>query len=245
MALAELTGELREGLLALAVGTGLQVMAALMEEDVTARCGRRGRHDPERTATRHGHERGSVSLGGRRVPVQRPRMRAVDGSGELAVPSYELFSLDRGPGSDGAGADAGRAVDPALPGRARAGWHADRAVGEVDIEVRGVAAVRRGDRDRAGRAARRGSVRAGSGGADGRRGALRRALLRGRARDRHRRDQAPVVAGGGLDGEHHAGHRPDRRAARAGPGRDPPDPGRCSTGRRRCAARCSTCSTGR
>jgi transposase-like protein len=33
-----------------------------------------------------------VTLGGRRVPVQRPRVRAVDGSGELPVPAYELFS---------------------------------------------------------------------------------------------------------------------------------------------------------
>ena len=33
-----------------------------------------------------------MTLGGRRVPVERPRMRAADGSGELAVPSYELFS---------------------------------------------------------------------------------------------------------------------------------------------------------
>ena len=39
VALAELTGELREGLLALAVGAGLQVLAALMEADVTAPCG--------------------------------------------------------------------------------------------------------------------------------------------------------------------------------------------------------------
>jgi putative transposase len=92
VALAELAGELREGLLALAVGTGLQVMTAIMEEDVTATCGPKGRHDAERVAVWHGHERGSVSLGGRRVPVQRPRMRAVDGSGELPLPSYELFS---------------------------------------------------------------------------------------------------------------------------------------------------------
>ncbi len=92
VALAELTGELREGLLALAVGAGLQVMAALMEEDVTAACGPRGTHDPQRTATRHGHGTGSVTLGGRRVPVERPRMRATDGSGERPVPSYELFS---------------------------------------------------------------------------------------------------------------------------------------------------------
>jgi putative transposase len=67
-------------------------MAALMEEDVTAACGPKGRHDPERTAVRHGHGAGSVSLGGRRVPVTRPRMRAVDGSGELPVASYEQFS---------------------------------------------------------------------------------------------------------------------------------------------------------
>jgi putative transposase len=37
-------------------------------------------------------EKGLVTLGGRRVPVARPRMRAVDGSGELPVPSYELFT---------------------------------------------------------------------------------------------------------------------------------------------------------
>jgi putative transposase len=90
--LAELAGEVREGLLALAVGAGLQVMAAMMEADVTAVCGPKGRHDADRSATRHGHGAGSVSLGGRRVPVRRPRMRATDGSGELGVASYELFS---------------------------------------------------------------------------------------------------------------------------------------------------------
>jgi putative transposase len=92
VALAELAGEMREGLLALAVGTGLQVMAAIMEEDVTAVCGPRGKHDRDRAAVRHGHGGGSVTLGGRRVPVERPRMRATDGSGEVAVPAYELFS---------------------------------------------------------------------------------------------------------------------------------------------------------
>jgi transposase-like protein len=92
VALDELAGELREGLLAFAVGTGLQVMAALMDEDVIAVCGPKGRHDADRVGVRHGHERGSVSLGGRRIRVERPRMRAADGSGELPVASYELFS---------------------------------------------------------------------------------------------------------------------------------------------------------
>lgn len=88
----EIAADMREGLLALAVGAGLQVMAQLMEADVTAACGPRGRHDPDRVATRHGTERGSVTLGGRRVPVARPRVRAVDGSGEVPVPAYELFN---------------------------------------------------------------------------------------------------------------------------------------------------------
>ena len=33
-----------------------------------------------------------MTLGGRRVPVRRPRVRAVDGSGEVAVGSYEMFN---------------------------------------------------------------------------------------------------------------------------------------------------------
>src|SRR3954468_15917443 len=82
VAMAEIVDSMREGLLALAVGTGLQVMQALMEADVTTLAGPKGRHDPGRTAVRHGHERGSVTLGGRRVPVTRPRVRAADGSEE-------------------------------------------------------------------------------------------------------------------------------------------------------------------
>jgi putative transposase len=70
----------------------LQVMSAIMEADVTTLAGVKAKHDSDRVAVRHGHERGSVTLGGRRVPVERPRVRAVDGSGELPVPSYELFS---------------------------------------------------------------------------------------------------------------------------------------------------------
>jgi transposase-like protein len=92
VAMAEIAENMQEGLLALAVGAGLQVMQALMEADVTELAGPKGRHDGARTAVRHGRERGSVTLGGRRVPVTRPRVRAADGSGELPVASYELFT---------------------------------------------------------------------------------------------------------------------------------------------------------
>jgi transposase-like protein len=90
--LAELAGSLREGLLALAVGAGFQVLDAIIDESVTALAGPKGRHDPNRTAVRHGSEAGSVTLGGRTVPVRRPRVRTADRAAELAVPAYELFS---------------------------------------------------------------------------------------------------------------------------------------------------------
>ena len=92
VAMGEIAENMREGLLALAVGADLQVMQALMEADVTELAGPKGRHDEARTAVRHGRERGSVTLGGRRVPVTRPRVRAADGSGELPIASYELFA---------------------------------------------------------------------------------------------------------------------------------------------------------
>ncbi len=92
VAMAEIAENMQEGLLALAVGAGLQVMQTLMEADVTALAGPKGRHDAARTAVRHGCERGSVTLGGRRVPVTRPRVRAADGSGELPIAFYELFT---------------------------------------------------------------------------------------------------------------------------------------------------------
>jgi len=92
VAMNEIAADVGEGLLAVAVGAGLQVMAAMMAADVDALCGPRGRHDPDRTATRHGSEAGSVTLGGRRLAVRRPRVRTGDGSGELPIASYETFS---------------------------------------------------------------------------------------------------------------------------------------------------------
>jgi putative transposase len=103
--LAELAGSLREGLLALAVGTGFQVMEAIIEESVTALAGPKGRHDPNRSAVRHGSEDGCVTLGGRTVPVRRPRVRSADRSAEVAVTPT---SCSPGPRCSG---DGGRAHD--------------------------------------------------------------------------------------------------------------------------------------
>ena len=51
VAIAELAGELEEGLLAFVVGTGLKVLDVVLESEATALAGERGRHDPERTAS--------------------------------------------------------------------------------------------------------------------------------------------------------------------------------------------------
>jgi putative transposase len=92
VSLGEIAESAKEGLLALAVGAGVQVMYAMMDADVAALVGPKGKHIAGRAAVRHGSEDGSVTLGGRRLGVRRPRVRAVDGTGEVALPSYELFS---------------------------------------------------------------------------------------------------------------------------------------------------------
>jgi len=92
VALAELAGAAREGLLALAVGTGLGVLGSLLDADVERLAGPKGRHDPDRAAVRHGTQPGKVTLGGRRVRVDRPRVRTADGTAELSLPTWRAFA---------------------------------------------------------------------------------------------------------------------------------------------------------
>ncbi len=82
--------------MALSVGVGLGVLAELMEEEVEQVVGPKGKHDPERSAHRHGQEGGEVTLGARRVAVKRPRVRSADGQSEVALSTYAHFA-DRDP----------------------------------------------------------------------------------------------------------------------------------------------------
>jgi putative transposase len=91
-ALGELVEAAKEGLLALSVGVGLGVLAELMEEEVDEVVGAKGKHDPERVAVRHGHQSGAVTLGGRRLPVERPRVRSADDEREVRLATYEHFA---------------------------------------------------------------------------------------------------------------------------------------------------------
>jgi putative transposase len=91
-ALGQLVGAAREGLLALSVEVGLGVLRELLEAEVDQIVGPKGKWNRERSAVRHGHEDGEVTLGGRRVGVERPRVRTADGESEVAPETYEHFA---------------------------------------------------------------------------------------------------------------------------------------------------------
>ncbi len=76
----------------MSVGVGLGVLHELMEAEVDEVVGLKGKHDPGRAAVRHGHEGGEVTLGGRRVPVSRPRARTADGGEEVELGTYAHFA---------------------------------------------------------------------------------------------------------------------------------------------------------
>jgi putative transposase len=88
--------QMRQGLLAASVAIGLDVMGELIDAEVSDVAGPKGKHDPNRTATRHGTEDGKVTLGGRRIPVRRPRVRTVAGDAgverEVHLESYDTFA---------------------------------------------------------------------------------------------------------------------------------------------------------
>jgi hypothetical protein len=133
-ALGQLVGAAKEGLLALSVSVGLGVLSEMMAEEIEDVCGPKGKHNPDRTAYRHGTDDGTVTLGGRRVPVARPRMRTKDGEQELPLRTYEHFA-DRDPlGAGRAGADARRRLHAPLPAHAGTGRRAGRAAGTINVE---------------------------------------------------------------------------------------------------------------
>jgi len=84
------TGVLRDvqsAFYGLCINAGKAVLSAMMEEDRAALCGPKGVPDVSRTAYRGGHTRSWVTLGGRKIPVSRPRVRALEAA-ELPLPTF-------------------------------------------------------------------------------------------------------------------------------------------------------------
>jgi transposase-like protein len=93
LAMTDIASCAHEGLLAMSVAVGLRVMGELLDAELATKVGAKGKHDPDRTASRHGTAPGSVVLGGRRVPVDRPRARTRDGH-EVHLDTYTAFAAD-------------------------------------------------------------------------------------------------------------------------------------------------------
>lgn len=83
---------MHEGLMAAALAVGLEVFDQLLEVDVTETAGPKGKHNPGRRAVRHGSEPAKVPMGGRVVDVRKPRVRAIDGTGEVPLESWSALA---------------------------------------------------------------------------------------------------------------------------------------------------------
>jgi transposase-like protein len=90
---------MRHGLLSAAINVGLDVFVQLLQTEVTEVAGPKGKHNSNRRAVRHGSEPSKVPLGGRMVSVDKPRIRATDGSGEIPMETWAAVAsrdlLDR------------------------------------------------------------------------------------------------------------------------------------------------------
>ena len=73
------------------IGAGLACVDEVLEMERVALCGERYERLADRQALRAGHVASSLVLGGRRVAVQRPRARSVEGR-ELRLPSWREWS---------------------------------------------------------------------------------------------------------------------------------------------------------
>src|SRR4030042_1014249 len=64
---------------------GLRMMKALIDEEVEQLTGDRYRHQPNRQGIRWGKEDGHVIFAGRKVAIEKPRVRSKDGTEELPM----------------------------------------------------------------------------------------------------------------------------------------------------------------
>ena len=96
VAMADVAGAMREGLLAFATSAGLVVMQQMLTAELTAKIGPKHAKLPaeERVGNWHGTTQGQVVLGSQKVTVERPRGRLVDG-GEIGLDTWDVFASRR------------------------------------------------------------------------------------------------------------------------------------------------------
>ncbi len=93
LALTDVAGAVKEGLMAFVSSTGLLVLRQLLEAEMTSRIGPKHAKRPDRDANWHGTTTGPVTLGARKVSVERPRGRTRDGQ-EIELDTWAVFSSE-------------------------------------------------------------------------------------------------------------------------------------------------------
>lgn len=90
--LVELLVDTKAELFELMIRSGLRVLDAMLEEDRTTLCGPRYAHQAARIASRAGTVPSEVVLGGRKVTVARPRVRAA--GREVPLPTFQTLAQE-------------------------------------------------------------------------------------------------------------------------------------------------------
>lgn len=93
VAMADVAGAIKSGLLAFASATGLVVMHQMLDAEMTERVGPKHAKLADREANWHGTTAGPVAFGARTVSVQRPRGRTKDGA-EIELDTWSVFSSE-------------------------------------------------------------------------------------------------------------------------------------------------------
>jgi transposase-like protein len=91
--MAEVWAELQARVEELTGQAGLQILRAILEDEVTRRVGPPHRPTPSAGYVRWGKQPGYVVFGGRKVPLQRPRVRTREGQ-EVELESYGQLQQD-------------------------------------------------------------------------------------------------------------------------------------------------------
>lgn len=71
---------------------GLLMMKALVDEEVEQLAGGRYEHNPQRQAVRWGNDEGHVIFAGRKVAIEKPRVRSKEGCQEISLSRFNAFA---------------------------------------------------------------------------------------------------------------------------------------------------------
>lgn len=93
VAMADVAAAMREGLLAFSAAAGLVVMRQMLDAELAGIVGAKHAKLTERVGNWHGTTTGQVVLGARKISVERPRGRYVDG-GEVELDTWATFASE-------------------------------------------------------------------------------------------------------------------------------------------------------